>query len=374
MITSTLIMPLIATSTLATVIFIGLGFLPRPSRATALWSASFASAMCGSYVWLAQDMLASMQFRALGSSLVIAPMALIWSGLRAYRGRTHQFIPLSITYMIVIPVGLVLSSFSDAYGIAFRIVFTLTAVFAALTIFELVRLGSGQRDESLPLLAACGAFIAFAVITVVDGFLVAGHVTRNIDSLQFLRTVNLIGSNVVIICCLVTLLLLTIRSPHSEKAAHGAFERTARDRLSRAEASLDQWWSVLDIRLDDPEDIRAASSTAAFNAVSERFAHDVELVLPADADIERMSTTRVIALVPRAQSGVRELLMKLLERISTVEDHQAVPIRLTASIGWAQVAAVGYDLDNLAGAASTAVEVAQQHGGDRWERVHGASQ
>ena len=369
MITSTLVMPLIATSTVATIIFIALGFLPAPSRATALWAASFSSAMVGSYMWLAFEVWGVLQFRALGTGLIITPMALLWAGLRARRGASRQFIPLAIAYVIVMPLALTLLSSTPAYGIAFRVMFSVTAVFAALTAVELIRLGRQKRDESYPLLAACAVFIVFAVVIVVDGVLVARRITENPDSAEFLRTLNTIGSNAYVVCTLVTLLLLTARSSVGYDASHSPFERTVRDRLNRAEAANDPWWSVIDIRLDDPDQIRAASSTAAFNSTVERFARDVDLALPADADIEQVSATRIIALVPRAEGGLREILKDLLARISTIDELQAVPVRLSASVGWAQVQAVGYVPEDLISAADAAVKVAQANGGDRWERV-----
>lgn len=369
MITSTLAMPLVVTSTVATIIFIGLGFLPTPSRATALWSACFASVMVGSYMWLAHEVWDLMQFRALGSALITAPLALVWSGLRARRRAKRQFLSLTIAYLIAIPLVLSLTSFTPAYGVVFRVMFAVTAVFAALTAIELVRLGRDERDESYPLLAASAVFIVFAGVTVVDGVLVARQITDNPDSAQFLRSINTIGANAFVICALVTMLLLTARSKSGGASPRSAFERTARDRLNRAEAANDLWWSVLDIRLDDPEEIRAASSTAAFNATTERFARDVDLALPADADIEQVSADRIIALVPRAQGALREILTGLLGRISTDDERQPVPIRLSASVGWAQVQTVGYEFDELIPAASAAAKLAQTNGGDRWERV-----
>lgn len=369
MITSTLVIPLIATSTLATIIFISLGFLPSPSRATAIWSAGFASAMVGSYVWLGHEIFDIPALRGLGAGLVISPMALMWSGLRARRGAVRQFMPLSIAFVVVMPAALLISSYSDAYGVIFRGMFTLTAVFALLTIIELVRLGPHRRDESYPLLGVSAFFVVFAVITNINGVMVAQQTTDNVDSLQFLRSINMIGSNAYIICTLVTLLLLTTNAENIRQTDRGAFERTARDRLNRAEARNDQWWSLLDIRMDDPHDIRAASSTAAFNAMSERFVHHVELALPADADVEQLSTTRIIALVPRAQGGVREILTELLQSLSVVDEHQSVPIRMSASVGWVQVPVIGYGLDDLIAAADEAVQNAQANGGDRWERV-----
>lgn len=374
MITSNLVMPLIVTSTIATIIFIGLGFLPKPSRAAALWSAGFASAMVGSYMWLAYEVWDILQFRAVGSGLVIAPMALIWSGLRARRRARRPFIPLALAYLIATPLALTLISFTPAYGVFFRAMFAVTVIFAVLTVVELVRLRGHELDDSYPLIATCVAFVLLAVIIVVDGVLVASQISDNPASAQFLLTINTIGANAFVICTLVTVLLLTLRGKSDPRTAYSGFERTVRDRLNRAEATNDLWWSVLDIRLDDPEEIRAASSTAAFNATSERFGRDVELALPADADIERMSATRIIALVPRAQGSIRELLINLLERISTETERQAVPIRLSASIGWAQVETVGYEYDELIQAASDAAERAHANGGARWERVRSAAE
>ncbi|MGF2948844.1 hypothetical protein [Microbacterium alcoholitolerans] len=374
MITSTLVMPVIAVSTLATVIFIGLGFLPRPSRPTAIWSAVFALAMIGSYAWLAQDFVYPDQLRALGSALVIAPMSLLWSGIRAYRGLHRQFVPLSIAVLVATPLFLIASTFFGFYGIAFRVVFCANAVLAVLSFLELIRLGPQLRDEALPLMGASAAFVVFAAITTINGVLVAGGTLHPADGLQFLHTITMTGTSVYGVCALVTTLLLTTRADVTAVSTHGSFERTARNRLNRARAANDQWWSLLDVRLDDPDDIRLASTTAALNAVTQKLACDIDSVLPADSDIERINPTCFLVLVPRPQGGVRELVTELLERISASEDERSFPIRVSASIGWAPVSAVGYDYGALVGAASDAAEKAYANGGDRWERVHAASE
>lgn len=369
MINSTLMMPVVALTTLATVLFIGLGFLPRPSRATALWSTAFAVAMVGSYVWLAQDHVASEPLRALGSGLTIAPMPLLWSGLRAYRGRERQHLMIGYLFGLLSPVILLLSSFAGVYGVAVRVLFTVTAVFAGLIIVELVGLGPRVRDEALPLVGVSAAFIVFAVIIDVNGLLVMGGLIGGSDALALMRDMNLVGMAVYVVCALVTTLLLTVRSEEAVASPRDAFERTARGRLDRARAADDDWWSLLDIRLDDPDDIRTASSTAEFNAVAYKFARDVDSVLPADADIEQVDSTRFLALVPRSQGGVRELLAELLERVARTEHDRSLPLRLTASIGWAPVSAAGYEFETLTANADEAARRAHAEGGDRWERV-----
>ncbi|BDZ39168.1 hypothetical protein [Microbacterium suwonense] len=371
MITSSLVMPVIAITTLATIVYISLGFLPRPSRASAIWSATFAIAMIGSYVWMMHEFVATEQMRAIGSGLVIAPMPLIWSGLRAYRESRRQYLSVSVVFLVAAPLVLLASTYVDAYGVVFRLLFTATALFAILTFIELLRLGPRLRDEALPLMGVSAAFMVFTVMFDINGVLVMVGQIDTTASLQFIRTLNLIGIPVYVVCTLVTTLLLTVRADAQSASPRTEFERTARNRLDRARAAGDEWWSLLDIRLDDPDHIRSASGTAAFNAVSEKFAHDVDAVMPADADIDRINTTQFVVLLPRSQGGVRELLPELLDRVSTAEDRQSVPIRLSASIGWAPVSACGHDFGTLVARAAEAAVTATEKGGDRWERVRG---
>lgn len=371
MITSTLVMPMIAITTLATVMFIGLGFLPRPSRATAMWSAAFTCAMIGAYAWLAQSLVFAAELRAIGASLVITPMALLWSGLRAYRGRERQFGMLSLGYVVVMTAALWGSTYIGLYTVMFRVLYVATAVFAVLLILELIGLGPQLRDEATSLLAASAGYLVFTILTLVNGFLQAMGQVDPQTSLHFIRTANLIGVNAYTVCALVTTLLLTTRTAGGSAAPHQDFERIARGRLARAQAAGDRWWSLLEIRLDDPDDIRLATSSAAFNAVCEKFARDVDSIFPADTDIERLSPTGFVVLVPRPQGGIRDLLTDLLDRVSSPESAQWLPMRLSASIGWAPAAVVGHDFDILMAAAAQAATTARTKGGDRWERIHG---
>lgn len=375
MITTSLAIPMIAVSTIALILFVGLGFMPRPSKATALWSAAFAVSMIGAYVWLAQLYVLTAELRALGAALIVAPMPLIWSGLRAFRGRRRLYLPLSLFMLVAVPAVLLTATALDVYVLTFRVVFVSMSVFAGLILLELVRLGPQMRDEAMPLLGVSAGYVVFAVVSVVNGVLQAVDGAQPEDGLAFTRSLNLIGVNVYVICALVTTLLLTTRVKDVSTSPHSSFERITRLRLSRAQAAGDEWWALLDIRLDDPDEIRLASSTAAFNAVCEKFAEDVDGVLPADADIERLTPTRFVVLVPRSHGGVRELLKELLERVTTNDDPAlSLPLRPSASIGWAPVSVAGYDYGALVAAAAGAAEKASQKGGDRWERIHGVEE
>lgn len=372
-ITTTLAIPVVAVTTVATMLFIGLGFLPQPSRATMQWASAFAVAMLAAYVYIAADTANSQPLRALGSGLILGALTLFWTGIRSYNGKRRSYLYLSVAATITFPTLLIAASFGPFYALMFRTAFAIAGVIGAVAIVEMLRMGKALRDDVLPLVAAMGLLVTFTVISMIDGVLVAVGVTAPSDSLLFIRSLNLIGVVVFVTCALVTALLLATRSGRAPHAAlQDLFDTVARDRLARAEALEDPWWSLLDIRLDDPDDIRAASSTAAFGVISERFQHIVRTSLPADADLAMMSATRVVALVPRAQGGMREIVVGLLERLSTQNNSDPLPMRLSASIGWAQPAIVGYNLDVLAESAAGAARQAHAAGGDRWERIRAA--
>lgn len=366
-----LALTLVAIATAATMIFITLGHLSKPTRASALWTATFAELMVGSYVWIAADVVGSIELKAVSNGLVLGSMALMWSGLRAYRGVASR---AAISVAVVVGFSLVLLLVAGGvwYAITFRCVFVATGVFAALTIVEAWRLGRTVRDEVLPLVVVASLYLVFAGVIVVDGALVATGVTAHADSLAFIRGVNLLGSNVFVVCALVTFLQLTTRDGTvRENSPDDIFSIVARERLVRAQDSEDPWWSFVDIRLDNPHDIRVASNTAMFDEIIDRFRREVYASLPADADIRPMSPAQIVALVPRAQGGMREILSETLRKVSSIDTPESFPIRLSASAGWAHAATGGYNLDTLLEMTGAAVLRARDQGGDRWERVPG---
>src|SRR5690606_25534519 len=185
------------------------------------------------------------------------------------------------------------------------------------------------------------------------------------------RDLTMIGSLVYMTCALVTLLLLTRARPvrGGVSAGGASFLEIATDRLRRAQATDDRWWSVLVIRLDDPAGLREASSTNGFDAIAAKFAGIVRTNLPAEADIWARDTVEFVVLLPRPEGAVRQELVRLLREVATADPDAPLTVRLSASVGWAAVDAVGYDLDTLIAAASAAADRAAQAGGDRWHRV-----
>jgi GGDEF domain-containing protein len=361
---------LVALSTLCTAIMIGLGFLSRPSRATATWSFSFALAMIAAYGWVASDSLESPWLRGMCAGLMLGASTFIWVGLRARRDAPRSHGPIAAIFTATVSTLLAVTAMGEYYGLVFRIVFATGAIFAGFTLAELARLRPLLRDVALPLLLASGAFVVFGVVSLIEGitqYATTGTLASR-DGLQLIRDINSMASLVYLVCALVSLLLLARRGSAAAPAlGQSPFRVVAEDRLLRARAADDRWWSVLDIRLDDPIDIREATSTDAFERVAARFADDVRASLPPDADLERRGSSGFVALLPRPEGAVRQVLARLLEAVALPDPDQPIAVRLSASIGWATVDTAGYELDELLAAASAAATAAQRAGGDRWE-------
>jgi len=360
----------VALSTLCTILYIGLGFLPRPSRPAAIWSLGFIGFMLATYVAVAADVVGSLSLRAVSSGLMLGMIGVIWVGLRVQRThRSGSWIPV-LAFLVAAPSLLWLASTTDAYLTMVRVTFAAAGVFALLVVTELVRLGRLVRDEILPLAFICAAYVVLGVISLVQEVLRLFAGTPEASQLESTRELNTLGSLLFVVAAATTLLLMTRQSATpAEGAGAGSFPVVARDRLSRAEAAGDRWWSVIVIRLDDPEVLREASSTNAFDAIARRFAAVVRASLPAEADLDRRGSTEIVALLPRPDGVVRQVITRVLADVASMESESQLAVRMSASVGWASVDEVGYDLDVLIAVAKDAATSAAAEGGDRWERV-----
>lgn len=362
-------------SLLSTGLVIGLGFLSRPSRATSIWAFAFTLTTIASFGWVAADAMGSLPLRAAASGALLGAGSFVWVGLRAWRGAARLYWLPVFAYAVASTILLAATATTAHYALIFRLDFAAAGALAVLVIVELVRLGSERRDEALPLALASGGYVAFSILALIDGgarYAQSGTMASAAE-LGFVRDLNSLGSIFYVVCALVTVLLLTRTSPAAAgQRTASCFTDVAADRLARARAAGDRWWSVLDIRLDDPDDLRDASNSIAFAAIAKGFARDVQASLPADADIEARGDTGFVVLLPRPEGAVRQVLSQLLARVAAADAEQPTNVRLSASIGWASVDAVGHDLDALLEAAAGRVSEAQQRGGDRWERTQTA--
>lgn len=351
-------------ATVATICMIGLGFLYRPSRATALWSLTFIVVMATAYAAVVAKDADIEVLRLSAMGVLLATPGLIWSGLRAHRGaRPHEWI--TVVVAVVLATALPLLSETDAYPWTFRIGFAGVAVFAALGVVELRRRPDGIGGTAAPLALFSLVVVAVAAVSLVAGILSPG--SGSADAFEFLRTVNALGMLAYIVCALVTLLWIARDDAH--RTTDATFHEVAGGRLQRAQRAGERSWALLYVQLDDAADLRTVTGDAGFAAITERLRDDVAEIFPTWADIGRITPSGYAVLLAQPTTVIRERVRTLLRTVAA--PHDSVQVGTSASVGWAGVAEFGYDLDVLMAAARAAADRAATVGGDRWERALG---
>jgi len=353
-------------ATLGTVMIIGLGFLHRPSRSALLWSLAFVLAMSSTWVSVTGAILNDEAIRRAGLGLMLGAPALIWSGFRARRG-ARAFPWVGGVQAVVTAVVFVLVTDIAAYGLAFRLAFVGSAVFAGLTVWEVRRAADRLERLALPLTTVSAAFVALGVGTLISGL----AAPATLGDLELPRVLNGLGMLIFLVCATVSLLYFTSVSPSGRGAASSwpHFVVTATDRLSRARRAHEDSWAVLAVRLDDPAQLRSAAGESAWLGLVAQFEAIVADTFPAEADLGREVRGRVIVVVSRPDAVLREHVRAVLRRVTELDVSAYIDIQLSASIGWVPARTRDYDLSSLIAAADLAANEATRQGGDRWERV-----
>ncbi|MGX5772092.1 hypothetical protein ACWKWN_15175 [Microbacterium trichothecenolyticum] len=357
-------------TTLATMLTIGIAFLVRPGLPTLYWSIAFTLAMLATYGVVAGDVAGIEALRRASLGALMGAPAFLWSGFRATWGlRPHVWAGAAMAAVSAFSLAIVddLAWFTVAY----RTVFFAASVFAGLFVLDWARAASRRNDRLLlPLAIVSVAFFVTGVGTLVAGLVFP---PSGGDDFELVRLISSIGMLVYVACALIAVVGTTARDSGLGRSATVStawqqFERTAGDRLARAQKTSEPW-SVVYLGLDDAADIRQTAGAAAFATLSERLEDEVRAAFPAESDVGSPSAGAVVVLVPRPDAVVRDLLRATLERVTLLDVHGALPIRPTASAGWAPVSVLGYDLDTLVYTGREAARVASAKGGDRWERV-----
>lgn len=357
-------------TTLATMLTIGIAFLVRPGLPTLYWSIAFTLAMLATYGVVAGDVTGIETLRRASLGALMGAPAFLWSGFRAAWGlRPHVWAGAAMAAVSAFSLAIVgdLAWFTVAY----RTVFFAASVFAGLLVLDWARASSRRNDRLLlPLVIVSIAFFVTGVGTLLAGLV---YPPSGGDDFELVRLISSIGMLVYVACALIAVVGTTARDSGLGRAATVStawqqFERTAGDRLARAQKTSEPW-SVVYLGLDDAADIRQTAGAAAFATLSERLEDEVRAAFPAESDVGSPSAGAVVVLVPRPDAVVRDLLRTTLERVTLLDVHGALPIRPTASAGWAPVSVLGYDLDTLVYTGREAARVASGKGGDRWERV-----
>lgn len=358
-----------AIATLATMLTIGIAFLAKPSRATLFWSFAFALAMVSTFGVAAGAAAEAETVRRIFLGILMGAPALLWSGFRAFWGvRALPWVgPLvgAASAALLVAAGDTIW-FSPAY----RVVFFAASVCAGLFFVDWVRVPARRDRVALPFAIMSLAFFAAGAANGIAGFVFPATTG---DDLALVRLVTSIGMLAYTACALVAVIGISTRDTafaRSSEAPAGwqRFQLTAVERLARAQQSGDPW-SVVYLQLDDAAEIRQMGGAAVLGELSRRFLDTVRSVFPAESDVGSPAPGTAVVLLPRNDAAVRDHLRTVLERISNLDVDVSLPIRPSASAGWAPVSVVGYDLDALLYMGREAATLASENGGDRWERV-----
>jgi len=353
-------------ATLGTVMIIGLGFLHRPSRSALLWSMAFTLAMFSTWVSVTGAILDNETVRRAGLGLMLGAPALIWSGFRARRGvRAMPWIG-ALQAAIAATIFVVVTD-SVGYGLAFRLAFVAASVFAGLTVAELRRAADRLERLALPLTIVSAAFVGLGAAILISGL----SAPTDMGNLALPRVINGLAMLVFLVCATVSLLYFTSVSPSGSRAASSwpHFVVTATDRLRRAQRAREESWAVLTVRLDDPAQVRSAAGESSWLGLVAEFEGIVADSFPAEADLGRETRGRVVVVVARPASVLREHVRTVLRRVTQLDVSSYVDIQLSASVGWVPAETADYDFTALVAAADAAVAEATRQGGDRWQRI-----
>ncbi|AZC12452.1 GGDEF domain-containing protein [Microbacterium sp. ABRD28] len=359
-------------ATLGVVIMIGVAFLDRPHRSTLLWSIAFLVAMTSSWGVVLAETVDSETMRRVALGALLGAPGFFWAGFRTLRGAPSRWW-LAALLSVLSPIVLVAAGATEAYSVAFRILFFLSAVFAFLLLVEWLRLPDRGDAVLYPLVVISVLNSALAAFVAIAGFVFPAS---SGDDLQFVRSVNQLGFIVYMVCALVSLVGFATRRERvvgpGERTPWEEFASGCRDRIARAARRGERSWALLVFRLDDEADVRDAVGVAGFDAVCTSFAQEILVDLPADADVAERRPGTVVVLVSRPEPVLRAALRGALGRVGRMENAGGMEIQVSASVGWVAVdpdSAAEGDVEALLDRAEAAAETASRAGGDRWERV-----
>ena len=355
----------LAVATVCAVLMVSLGFLRGPSRPTVLWTGVFVVAMASAYGSIAAADLDSVPLWLLSMGIMLPLPLLIWSGLRAQRGERTTHAWLAVVVGAIATTVLLVGFGSPGFHILARSVVLLSTLANVLVLMELFRRPGNGRGASLPLVVVSGAWILLGVVGFIASLL---NITKNYALLTQSNSVAII---VYLICVLVSLLLIVRETPGGAgPRSPSSFHLRAADRLARAQAGGERTWALLDIRLDDAQELRVAAGETGFTRLSERFQTGVRAAFPAEADIAATGPGRALVLIARTPATIRACVRSLLDDLATIDPEAPLSVQLSASVGWAGVDSVGYELDALLAAADADAEAigAMAGGGEHWRR------
>ena len=356
-------------ATAGTLLTIGIAFLTRPGRATLIWSSSFTLTMLATFGALAGELGGLETVRRVCLGLMLGAPALLWSGFREWWGvRWHAWTGPTLAAASATALALVPD---EQFLLAYRLAFLASASFGALFFFGWIR----KRARRDPFTVAFAIFsIAYFVLAIGSATFVLVNTTQAAGAAPVLRLVAGTGMLAYGGSAIIAVLGVTTRGTRLAAGGRpaGSWQRIAgraRERLTRGQANLEPW-SVLWVQVDDVDDIRRVTNGAVVAQLAQRLEPAVRAAFPQAAEVGRTPDGSVVVLVLAPDADLRDALRDALQHVQAIDMQGTIPIRASASAGWASASTVGYDLDALVYLAREAAAVASENGGDRWERVN----
>ncbi|GAA2998301.1 hypothetical protein [Microbacterium aurantiacum] len=360
-----------AFAAVATSITVGIAFLRAPSRATLYWTYAFTLALVSTFGVIAAQIAENESGRVFSLGLLLGAPATLWSGFRAYRGvRAHIWVGPALALLIatILTLAADMSWFTTAY----RVSFLLASLSGGLFLWEWSRMPNRADPVIWPFGVVSVLFVALGVVGALVGL-----TTRPIDEdFTVTRPLSALGMLIYIVAALIAILGLTVprRAPTGSTPAidadFDAFRAAAGARLERA-LPVSEVCSLLVIRVDDLPQLRTTLGGDQVGDLTARVVDTLRCTAGAGALVAPAAEGVAVALVARPEGATRDLLRRLLRAVGDLEVDSRLPVQLSASAGWCSTTVGGYDLDALVFIARGAAEVAQERGGDQWERADG---
>ncbi|MEV8273256.1 hypothetical protein [Microbacterium sp. NPDC077184] len=356
----------------ATSVTVGIAFLRAPSRATLYWTYAFTLALISTFGVIAAQIAENEPARAFALGLLLGAPATLWSGFRAHRG-VRAYIWVGPALALLIALTLTLAADSAWFITAYRVCYLLAALSGGLFLWEWNRMPNRSDPVVWPFGVVSVLFVALGVAGAAVGL-----ATRPIDEdFTVTRPLSALGMLVYISAALIAILGLTLarRSSGGSTPAidreFAAFRDAAGARLARS-LPTSEVCSVLIVRLDDLPQLRTTLGAEEIGALTGRMVAALRATAAAGALVSPAAEGAVAAFVARPEGATRDLLRRLLRTVGDLEVDSRLPVQLSASAGWCSTTVGGYDLDALLFIARGAAEVAQERGGDQWERADGS--
>ncbi|GAB3603792.1 hypothetical protein [Microbacterium aureliae] len=355
-------------TTLATICAFGFGFLLRPTQANLLWSAAIALAAVASCGVVAADAVPSESLRLGALGLFAGLPALVWSGARSQRG-ARPFVWIGPVMAGSGVAAMLASGDESGIGPVWRLAVLAASVFSALVVVEWIRWSAPRDRFTVPLVVASGLYAVMSVTGTIAG--VAGLAGWQPDA----GTVRLVRIAFIILYLAAVLLAVVgpalralVRARRIRpSSAWDAFEERAHATLVRGQETGTPW-SLVYVQVDDADEVRQTAGAPELSAVTGRIERALQAAFP-DAQLASPTPGVVVVLAPGPNPQMRERIRSALARISRLAPYGRLPVRPSASAGWAPASSVGYDLTVLLYLAAQAAANAEDKGGDRWERV-----